>query len=664
MAARQRTCSDYLVDRFVKNAVQVTDCVHTVFAWPAFHCDINTSLPRQKATSVSSDDGCNRMNHLMAHNFCSRECRDRIQPSFEAFEGRKVSKRSHHQLAPDSSTRKKKMMKGPPFVIFKKKIGIHLLACLVFLSWSESVRCFAIGSAERKPFLVASAVPRRRGPLHQSSSDEAGSLEEQSKASLETSPHLTDKEHNLGTSISAAQGETPQVVGVWPSMDALDKRLIKLSVPVIANFAISPLIGAVDLFWVNRMGIPLAVAGQAAANQVFSSVFWLASFLPSVSAILISRENARGNKEGVQDAVCQALFVGVIFAVLSSSMLLLFPGKVLSSVLAEGAPALEYARPYLAIRAFASLPSLISLVGFSAFRGVQDTVTPVKISGFANLFNAILDPVLIFAFGMGVPGAALATLCAEIISAITYLSLLRKRGMVQLSRILRFPSWASLSPLLKGGLALQLRNVALNITFLAVARATQGIDKTGVAAAAHALSIQTFQVGGIVLLALSSVAQIIVPNDLEKGGKKNALQSVRRLMSWGFILGIVLGALQLSLLPIISKSTPMAEVRDAARMPAILSSLYQVINGMVFIGEGVMIGTGSFLQLSLNTAMATAGVLWALNVFPKKYGLTGVWIGFGVFNTIRLIGVFIHQVCNGPLAKRNIEKAKGSHGTI
>lgn len=68
---------------------------------------------------------------------------------------------------------------------------------------------------------------------------------------------------------------------IWPCFDKMDKDLIRISLPVIGNFAINPLIGAVDLFWVNRMGNALAVAGQAAANQVFSSAFWFTSFLPS-----------------------------------------------------------------------------------------------------------------------------------------------------------------------------------------------------------------------------------------------------------------------------------------------------------------------------------------------------------------------------------------------
>ena len=299
--------------------------------------------------------------------------------------------------------------------------------------------------------------------------------------------------------------------------------------------------------------------------------------------------------------------------------------------------------------------------------GILDTRTPVKVSAFANIFNAVLDPILIFSFAMGVPGAALATLAAEIISAGIYITLLRKRNLIRWRRLIRPPKWKSLEPLLKGGAALQLRNLSLNLTFLAVARVTQSIDKTGVAAAAHAMAIQTFQIGGIVLLALSTVAQTIVPNSMVKrydevsqqviGGAEYARATVNRLMSWGFILGCILGSFQILLLPVIRKATPLQEVRDAAMLPAVIASVLQIINGLVFIGEGVMIGTGSFLQLSLSTLAATIGCLWALRVFPPLVGLTGVWMGFGVFNFIRLAGVWIHQTQNGPLSRKKLDRA-------
>lgn len=483
--------------------------------------------------------------------------------------------------------------------------------------------------------------------------------------------HHIDQIANIGNNVTAVSDDTKidqrqLKEGIWPCMDKLDRELIKISLPVIGNYAIGPLIGAVDLFWVNRMGNALAVAGQSAANQVFSSAFWFVSFLPSVTATLVAKQHAKGDKEATQDAICQALFVGFFIAMIGTPAMFFFSEGALSSVLQKGAPAMQYAKPYLLIRAFAFLPSLISLVGFSAFRGILDTKTPVKISAFANVFNAVLDPILIFSLAMGVPGAALATLAAEVISAVVYLGLLRKRQLISWVKLFRPPTWASLQPLLQGGLALQLRNLSLNLTFLAVARVTQSIDQSGVAAAAHAMAIQTFQIGGIVLLAVSTVAQIMVPNAMVErydegskktiGGLRYAKATSNRLMSWGFVLGCALGSLQILLLPVMFKTTPLQEVRDAAKLPAIIASILQIINGLVFIGEGIMIGTGSFLQLSISTLIATAGCLWALWFFPPRVGLTGVWLGFGVFNMLRLVGVYIHQRINGPLSWRKIEQ--------
>jgi len=457
-------------------------------------------------------------------------------------------------------------------------------------------------------------------------------------------------------------------VRAWPCGDDLDKKLIKIALPCIANFAINPLVGAVDLFWINRMGSTLAVAGQAAANQIFSSAFWLTSFLPSVTATLVAREYAMGNEEGVQEATSQALILGTLVAIIGSVLILSRPEQMLSSVLKSGAPAREFARPYLMIRGFGFLPSLYSLIGFSAFRGTMNTMTPLKISLFANVLNAVVDPLLIFNAKMGVSGAALATLISEICSAALFTTLMWKKKLISASKLFRMPKLEKLMPLLKGGAALQLRNFALNLTFLAVTRVTQSIDDTGVAAAAHAMAIQTFQIGGIVLLALSTVASFVVPSDMiekvdektgeKSGGLRTARATTNRLMMWGLILGTVLGSLQILIIPKLLQASPLEEVRTAAKVPAILASVYQCFNGLVFIGEGVMVGTGSFMQLSISTLIATAGTLLALKELPTRFGLTGVWMSFGVFNVLRLAGVAVHQLVNGPLSRRTIVRVE------
>ena len=42
-----------------------------------------------------------------------------------------------------------------------------------------------------------------------------------------------------------------------------------------------------------------------------------------------------------------------------------------------------------------------------------------------------------------------------------------------------------------------MRAVALNIAFLAVTRTTQQLDSSGTAAAAHAITVQLWQLGGV-----------------------------------------------------------------------------------------------------------------------------------------------------------------------
>ena len=174
---------------------------------------------------------------------------------------------------------------------------------------------------------------------------------------------------------SSSSGILSTLSKLVPRIDEEEMKLLKISLPVIANFAINPLIGAVDLFWVNRMGNALAVAGQAAANQVFSSSFWFISFLPSVTATLVSKKHAEGDVDATQDAICQALLVGFAISVVGTLLMLYNPVTALSAVLKSDAPALTYARPYLLVRAFSFVPSIISVVGFSAFRGKYRMIT-------------------------------------------------------------------------------------------------------------------------------------------------------------------------------------------------------------------------------------------------------------------------------------------------
>ncbi len=284
-------------------------------------------------------------------------------------------------------------------------------------------------------------------------------------------------------------GKRARLLAAMPSLtkneigDDIDKSIIKTAVPSMLNMAVVPIVNSVDTFWVGRLGIALALAGQSAANQAFFTLYFLVSFLPTITAPLVATAVGSGDHEEAQNRVCESLFLCNVLGAMGTIMLVGFPQTSLSLVLSKDAAAMQYAIPYLRFRALSMIPALISATGFSAYRGLLNTMTPLRVSLITNLVNLIADPLLIK--GFGVSGAAIATAGAEGLSGLIYIRLLIRRKLAKLSRMFKLPSWTSLKPLIQGGAAMLLFQLVLNIAFLTAARRVQAMDPTGVSAAAY-----------------------------------------------------------------------------------------------------------------------------------------------------------------------------------
>ena len=206
--------------------------------------------------------------------------------------------------------------------------------------------------------------------------------------------------------------------------DELDKRIIDTAVPSMINLAVVPIVNAVDTFWVGQMGVALALAGQAAANQAFFTLYFLIAFIPTITAPLVAKAVSSGDLESARDRVCESLFLSNLFGGIGTIFLVGFPKTALKLVLSSDAPALQYAVPYLKLRALSMVPALFSATGFAAYRGLLNTVTPLKVSLVTNAVNLVVDPLFIFNAKLGAAGAALATAGSEILGGLIYLKLL------------------------------------------------------------------------------------------------------------------------------------------------------------------------------------------------------------------------------------------------
>jgi putative MATE family efflux protein len=352
-------------------------------------------------------------------------------------------------------------------------------------------------------------------------------------------------------------------------LDELDSKILATAIPTMLNLMVVPLVNAVDTFYVGRLRSPLALAAQSAANQCFFTIYFLAAFLPTITAPLVAQSIGRKDWDEASARVCESLFLSNVLGTVFCAALIFAPRSVLGLVLPPslsqvsaggGLGVMEYAVPYLRWRALGMIPALFSATGFAAYRGLLNTVTPLKVSLVTNLINLVLDPVFIFGGigvavggpvwgGLGAAGAAAATSFSELTSSIIYLRLLLRRKLIRWSKLLRPPSLTSLLPLIKGGAAMLLRQATLNVAFVSAARRAQVMDPTGVSAAAYGITMQIYSLGVVAHLGVQGTAAALVPSSRAVGGEDAAREVADRIFVWGSILGAILALVQWFALP-------------------------------------------------------------------------------------------------------------------
>jgi len=279
----------------------------------------------------------------------------------------------------------------------------YVLLWLLAGSGSTKVLGFAPTVHSSSVRLVRTA----QDPLFLSSSVDSSELDQQDKK-IESVEEVNGLYQYIPT-------KRTRFLAALPCLDTLDRRVMGTALPSMVNLAVVPLVNAVDTFWVGRMGIALSLAGQAAANNAFFTIYFLVAFLPTITAPMVAEAVGSGDTEAAQARVCESLFLCNVLGGIGTILLVGFPRLVgLRAILPDGAPALEYAAPYLRWRALSMVPALLSATGFAAYRGMLDTVTPLKVSLFTNALNLVLDPLLMFQAKLGFVGAALATAISEV----------------------------------------------------------------------------------------------------------------------------------------------------------------------------------------------------------------------------------------------------------
>lgn len=215
--------------------------------------------------------------------------------------------------------------------------------------------------------------------------------------------------------------ELPKDMGVQMQVDLTDGRIgrsiILFSLPMIVGNLLQQLYNIADTLIVGRT---IGAAALSAVGSAYALMVLLTSVLLGLcmgSGVVFAQLYGRKEHDRMKTSIVNAfVFIMLVSAVITAAAFLLLDHLIVwLHIPKEAAP---FTKEYLFIIFFGIFFVCIYNFFSSVLRSIGNTVTPLVFLAVSAVLNIILDVVFILKFGMGIAGAAWATVTAQGVSAV------------------------------------------------------------------------------------------------------------------------------------------------------------------------------------------------------------------------------------------------------
>ena len=308
------------------------------------------------------------------------------------------------------------------------------------------------------------------------------------------------------------------------------QALVALLLPLIAEQALSVTIGLADTLMVSSVG-EAAVSGVSLVDSFNTLMIQVMSALATGGAVVTSQYIGHREPKNAKAAAAQILFVLASFSLVVAAVVAVGRHAILRGIFGSiDADVMRYAETYFLLSAL-SYPFIgLYNAGAALFRAQGNSKISMLSSLVMNVINIGGNAVLIYGFGMGVLGAALASLVSRAVSCLVVLWLLQRPACP-----LRVDGLRALAPdgglirrILRVGIPAGIENGMFQIGKLSVSSLTSTLGTAAIAANAVANTASTFL--NIPANAVGMAALTVVGQCLGAVEKEQAVYYSRRLL--------------------------------------------------------------------------------------------------------------------------------------
>lgn len=222
------------------------------------------------------------------------------------------------------------------------------------------------------------------------------------------------------------------------SKGSIPKAIMKLAIPMTVAQFIHILYNIVDRMYIGHIADGrIALTGIGITLPIISIFMGFANLCGSGGAPLCSMARGRGDKKEAEHIMGNAFVLLLILGVTLTALCLIM-GRPLLYLFGADDATIGYADAYLSVYTFGTVMVMISL-GMNPFINAQGFGrTGMLTIALGAVINIALDPVFIFIFDMGVRGAALASVLAQLCSALWVIRFLTGKKAILTLKVRHF----------------------------------------------------------------------------------------------------------------------------------------------------------------------------------------------------------------------------------
>jgi putative MATE family efflux protein len=442
--------------------------------------------------------------------------------------------------------------------------------------------------------------------------------------------------------------------------------LMKLAIPGIIAMLINAVYNVVDTVFVGMLENTSAIAAVSVAFPMFMLIAALGQMFGVGSGSYISRLLGENNKEQADKTASTTFFTALIIAI-CFTILGLFFIKPLLIMFGATDTILPYAHGYGKILMLGSVFTILNMTMNNMIRAEGNAKYSMIAISLGAALNIILDPVIMFGFGMGVKGAALATVIGQAISTIFLVSYyISGKSYVKISVKKFNPSIKIYSEMLKIGVATLARQGLASLSMGLINTACKPYGDAAVAA--MGVTLRVFCVAMYVVLGYNQGFQPVAGYNY--GAKKymrlkEAIKvSLKRTTIFCTISALIFIIFAKPIIGAFSKDPEVIKigVQILRAISLILPFFgFQQVYASLFqsLGKG---------KEALLLSLSRQGIFLipAVMILPKIFGLNGVILTQPIADlcTLMVTSVFAVKISKELRSKEENLKSEGEQETV